>query len=120
MKADELRQALREGRVGYDDNDFEDESSWPYLAYVLWNNEEVTLDGKPIEVVYDLELGEDRGAGHDGQPLKIVVRIGNDFLVAMGQYESWDGEHFPEGLQDAQLVNVPTWLPVGLTPEHKF
>lgn len=122
MKAAEFLDAVKDGRVKTDDeydNEYLSENP-QQIAFHLWNGQTVWLDGQPIEVLYNLRLGEDRGAGHDGQPLKVVWKIGDDYLIAMGQYESWDGEFFPDGVQDAHQVNVPTWLPVGVAPEAEF
>lgn len=118
MNKAELTQAIADGRLVYPEDDWQTDYLKRYperLAYDIWSQEATatTLDGKSdwYEVIEDQPLQEDRGNGHDGNPLKVVFKVGDDYLVAVGVYESWDGEYFPDGFHDAELVNVPTWLP---------
>ncbi len=96
-----------------DDEDYNEEIlEYPkYLAYAVWNRNDVRYRGEKVKVIEELDLGEDRGYGHDGQPLKVVIEVEGIPFVAIGQYDSWEGDHFPNGFVEAELVNVPTWLP---------
>lgn len=115
MTKDELLQAVRDGRV--QSQELGDEEDWAkdqpqnYLLTALMNSD-VTFDGEPIEFIeqsgpkreyYDEDL--------DGRPMKFVWKIDGTVFVAIGSYDSWEGEHFPKGFFEAELVNVPTWLP---------
>ena len=122
MTKDELLEAVKSGRiggpgaesVGYD---FDVEDGWShgdpehFLLYAMTEGE-VTLDGKNIEIIEDTQPNRDYfDENIHGQGMKFVFKVNETVFVAIGQYDSWDGEHFPNGFSEAELVDVPTWLP---------
>jgi len=119
MRKYELLKAVKDGKLtGEAVDDFVDEE-WckenpeSALLYSMSEDlESLRLDGEPFEVIeraipkrdyYDENL--------HGQPMKLVFKIGGTVFVAIGEYDSWEGEHFSNGFSEAELVDVPTWLP---------
>lgn len=121
MTKDELLEAVKAGRVGgsYADDFAEDfeEGGWvynnpEYFLLSAMTEGEVTIDGKPIEYIEDVHPSRDyMDEDMHGRPMKFVFKVDDTVFVAIGKYDSWEGEHFPNGFSEAELVDVPTWLP---------
>lgn len=117
MTKEELLQGIRDGRLTGDSLDDFDEEDWPsaegyFLFFLGEQPTDIKYDGEPLEFIEQSTPTRDY-SDHDlhGRPLKYVWKIGNATFVAIGAYDSWEGEHFPDGFHEAELVNVPTWLP---------
>lgn len=121
MTKEELLQAVREGRLSgeyaddwkdYEEHEWVQENPEAFLLSAMSEGDDATLDGEPIEYIEQTQPTRD---GYDdnmhGLPMKFVFKVGGTVFVAIGEYDSWEGEHFPNGFHEAELVNVPTWLP---------
>lgn len=110
---DDLKQAVEAGHFKCEDQYEDDPESLHFLAFLLWNGNEVTVNGHEVEVLESSDLG---GMDNDhGRPVKVVFKVYDTVFIAEDEYDSWGGSTFSDDdcVSEAELVNVPTWVAKG-------
>lgn len=118
MTKEEFLEDIKAGLVtGSEEYDFEDDDwhqnqpeQW-FLYSMVYDRDDLRYDGKPIEMLeFTIPKRNYTDQDIDGRPVKLVWKIDDAVFIAEGEYDSWEGEHFPNGFHEAELVNVPTWV----------
>ena len=92
----------------YNSGDIKNQSE---LAYLLWNNETVLLDGESVNIIETLDVNNDYSDDNHGDPIKIVFEALGKTWIAEGRYDSWGGDHFEaDCILEAELVDKPVWV----------
>lgn len=107
---DDLKQAVKAGHFTCDDGYSGGPERVGTLAYLLWNDESVSVNGHSVEVLESTDL--DHEDNDHGKPVKVVFKVYDTVFIAEDVYDSWGGSHFDDDdcVSEAELVDVPTWV----------